>query len=262
MSAAPGVPYVLLGNGAVARAFLEEGAGSAGPPLRVVLNAPGKQRDAAGMRAAAAGAGVPVDEWSPEARERLLSLARERGDAWLLSVYFGHLLDAELLDAFGGRAVNLHPSLLPWCQGVHTNVWPIVEGCPAGVTLHAMVPRVDAGPVLAQRTVPVEPWDTAATLYARLEAEALCLVREAWPAGVLAAWPGTLQGQGGSRHRVADMRALDEYGLDEHPEARAFFDLLRARSFPPYPGLRVRSGGRLLEATVTLREIADDERDD
>lgn len=253
------VPYVLLGNGAVARAFLEEASASSGLPARVVLNAPGRQREAAGMRDAVAGAGVQVEEWSPETRERLLALGRGRGDAWLLSVYFGHLLDAELLDAFGGRAVNLHPSLLPWCQGVHTNVWPIVEGCPAGVTLHAMVPRVDAGPVLAQREVAVEPWDTAATLYARLEAEALRLLREAWPAAVLDAWPGTPQAGGGSRHRIADMRALDEYRLDDHPEARAFFDLLRARSFPPFPGLRVRSGGRTVEATVTLREIVDEQ---
>lgn len=250
-------PFVLLGNGRVAREFLEGLTDDEAWPSAVILNAPDKQREATEIVAACARRAVPVDAWSPDIRCRLLERLRRSEGLWLLSVYFGHVLDAELLDAAGGRAVNLHPSLLPWCRGVHTNVWPLVEGCPAGVTLHVMVPRLDAGPVLTQAEVAVEPWDTAATLHRRLEDRALELLRRDWPAGALAAWPGAPQGSGGSYHNIDDLQSLDEYRLDEHPDARAFFDVLRARSFPPYSGLKIRLGGCLVEAVVSLRELAD-----
>jgi methionyl-tRNA formyltransferase len=250
-------PYVLLGNGRVALRFLHAVAERGDLPTRVVLNEVAKQRDARELRDACARAGVTVDAWSPEVRSRLLRSGGSATRPWLLSVYFGHILDSELLAAFAGRAVNLHAALLPWCRGAHTNVWPIVDRSPAGVTLHAMTSKVDAGAILAQAEVVVNPWDTAATLYARLEDAGVELLMKAWPGEILARWPGTPQGQGGSYHALKDFASLDRYDLDEHPEARRFFDLLRARSFPPHGGLVVTVEGKAVEARIELKEATD-----
>lgn len=248
------MPYVLLGNGAVARHFLERRRAPKAPAL-VVLNEPARQRDADAIRAAASAAGAPVIEWSDAGRAELLKRLRADQSLWLLSVYFGHVVDEEVLEAAGGRAVNLHASLLPWNRGVHTNVWPIVERTPAGVSLHAMSARVDGGAVLAQSEVRIEPWDTGASLYAKLEDAAFSLLDAGWPDGVRKAWPGVPQAAGGSEHRLRDFLTLDTYDLDGHPEARAFFDLLRARSFPPHAGLRVRLNGVDVDATILLRKL-------
>ena len=47
--------------------------------------------------------------------------------------------------------------------------------------------------VVAQQVVAVHPWDTAETLYARLETAAIGLLTSAWPDAVLARWPGVVQ---------------------------------------------------------------------
>lgn len=222
-------------------------------PLQVIMNERGRQRYGNEIRQAAESAGISVAEWSPQTAAELRDRLGGWRDAWLVSVYFGHIVGKELLEAVEGRAVNLHPSLLPWCRGAHTNVYPIIERSPAGVTLHVMTPLVDRGPILVQREVQVLSSDTAGSLYTRLEDEGLRLLLEYWPTGVLGAWPGRAQSKGGSEHRVSDLEALSEYDLDSHPEARTFFDLLRARTFPPYRGLRVTIDGRVVEAQVTLR---------
>ena len=207
------------------------------------------------MRVLAEAHGVPVLAWGSEGVGQLMKWTTTGSGLWLLSVYFGHLLAAEVLEAVQGRAVNLHAALLPWCRGVHTNIWPILDRCPAGVTLHVMVPQADAGAILLQRAVPVHPWDTGATLYARLSEAAYDLLASSWPEEALARWPGTPQSDGGSVHRLADFRALEEYMLPDTGDTRAFFDLLRARSFPGYPGLRIRIGEAAVEAVVELREV-------
>lgn len=61
--------------------------------------------------------------------------------------------------------LNVHPSALPRYRGPEPVYWTIADGAgEAGITLHRAVPRFDAGPVLAQRLVPVRPDDTAGTL--------------------------------------------------------------------------------------------------
>jgi methionyl-tRNA formyltransferase len=65
--------------------------------------------------------------------------------------------------------MNVHPSALPARRGPEPVYWTIAEGDPvAGITLHRAVPKVDAGPILAQRTLEVAADDTSGTLARRL----------------------------------------------------------------------------------------------
>lgn len=86
----------------------------------------------------------------------------------------GYLLMLEILPEWRGRILNIHPSLLPLFGGkgmyggnVHAAVLKSgmrVSGC----TVHIVTEEYDAGPIVAQRCVPVEPGDTAASLGARV----------------------------------------------------------------------------------------------
>ena len=70
--------------------------------------------------------------------------------------------------------LNIHPSLLPRHRGPEPIYWTIMQGDrEAGISVHFTVPRIDAGPILAQRRVPVGGEDTAGTLCKRLVAEGL-----------------------------------------------------------------------------------------
>lgn len=67
-------------------------------------------------------------------------------------LYGSSIIRDPLLAAYGGRMINLHLGLSPYYRGSATNFWPLVNREPecVGATLHLAVPRVDAGPILAQ----------------------------------------------------------------------------------------------------------------
>src|ERR1700694_1803519 len=82
---------------------------------------------------------------------------------------FDQILTAETLAVPTRGWLNIHPSLLPRHRGPEPIYWTIVNGdAEAGITIHQTVPRIDAGPILAQRRVAVSKDDNAGTLSQRL----------------------------------------------------------------------------------------------
>jgi phosphoribosylglycinamide formyltransferase-1 len=84
---------------------------------------------------------------------------------------FMRVLKTDFLNAFAGRIVNIHPSLLPsfpglaaWKQALEYGVK--VTGC----TVHYVDSGVDSGPIIGQTTVPVLDDDTPETLHKRIHA--------------------------------------------------------------------------------------------
>ena len=171
-----------------------------------------------------------------------------------VSVYFGYILKREFLALFPRGCMNLHPALLPYNRGAYPNVWSIVDGTPAGVTLHYIDEGVDTGDIIAQRKVVVEPVDTGATLYRKLEEASVQLFVETWPwikAGTAERTPQPREA--GTTHRVEDVRQIDQVDLDRQYTARELIDILRARTFPPYPGAYFVRNGRKVYINVDLR---------
>lgn len=71
-----------------------------------------------------------------------------------------------------GRMLNIHPSLLPKYQGLHTHQRALDAGDSVhGVTVHFVTEELDGGPKVIQAEVPVLPNDTAETLAARVLVE-------------------------------------------------------------------------------------------
>ena len=84
---------------------------------------------------------------------------------------FGTILGKGMFDAFPGHILNTHPALLPSFPGWHGVEDALAYGVKVtGCTVHIATEEVDAGPILAQEAVTVEPDDTAATLHERIKA--------------------------------------------------------------------------------------------
>ncbi len=83
------------------------------------------------------------------------------------------MVTPRLLDAFPNKVVNLHPALLPSFPGAHGIADAFEYGVKVtGITVHFANAQMDAGPIIAQRTVDVFENDTLGTLEARIhEAE-------------------------------------------------------------------------------------------
>ena len=103
----------------------------------------------------------------------LKALAEEDTDLVVLAGYM-KVLEPPVIDAYRGRIINIHPSLIPkYCgkgfygKRVHQAVLDGGETV-SGATVHFVDEGVDTGEIILQREVPVEPGDTAETLAARV----------------------------------------------------------------------------------------------
>jgi phosphoribosylglycinamide formyltransferase-1 len=84
---------------------------------------------------------------------------------------FMRVLKGEFLRAFEGRIINIHPSLLPAFPGLQAWKQAFDYGVKVtGCTVHFADAGVDAGPIIAQQTVPVLESDTPESLHERIHA--------------------------------------------------------------------------------------------
>ena len=121
---------------------------------------------------------------------------RPRGDVFLASlrhwqpeigvvVAYGHILRPDVLSLPSRGMINVHASLLPRFRGAAPINWAIREGdVETGISIMAMEPGMDTGPILRQSALPIGPEETAGTLTGKLAGlgadtlvEALALLR-------------------------------------------------------------------------------------
>lgn len=82
---------------------------------------------------------------------------------------FMRKLTAGFTDAWAGRMINIHPSLLPKYKGLHTHARALEAGdAQHGCTVHEVTAALDDGPILGQARLNVTPDDTPGTLAARV----------------------------------------------------------------------------------------------
>ncbi|MFP3041525.1 phosphoribosylglycinamide formyltransferase [Treponema primitia] len=136
-------------------------------------------------RAKAAGIPGLVEKAGSGLSDRILHDAREMDAGFIILAGFLSILEGEIISAYGGRIVNLHPSLLPKFGGagmygerVHRAVLDAGEK-ESGCTVHLVDAGTDTGPILLQRKVPVLPTDTADSLAERIHTEEHIAIVEA-----------------------------------------------------------------------------------
>ena len=121
-------------------------------------------------------AGVPSElvEWNGDRLDfthRVVDALERHGVDLVAMAGFMRILDKPIFDAFPGRVLNTHPSLLPSFRGAHAVADALEAGVKiTGCTIHVAVPEVDAGPILSQEAVPVLDDDTVDALHERIKA--------------------------------------------------------------------------------------------
>ena len=124
--------------------------------------------------AEAAGVSSELVEWNGDRLDfthRVVDALERHGVDLVAMAGFMRILDKPIFDAFPGRVLNTHPSLLPSFRGAHAAADALEAGVKVtGCTIHVAVPEVDAGPILAQEAVPVLDDDTVDALHERIKA--------------------------------------------------------------------------------------------
>ena len=104
-----------------------------------------------------------------EHENEIIAALRERGVDLVCLAGYMRLLSPCFVEAFRGRILNIHPSLLPAFPGLDAQRQALEHGAKvSGCTVHFVDETLDGGPIIAQRTVPVMEADTVETLSARI----------------------------------------------------------------------------------------------
>ncbi|MCX6556379.1 MAG: phosphoribosylglycinamide formyltransferase [Candidatus Aminicenantes bacterium] len=140
--------------------------------IRLVIS---DQQNAPGLRKAAA-SGIPNyclarENFSDrEAHERAIcALLEQEGIELVCLAGYMRLVGPVLLDKFSGRIMNIHPSLLPACPGLHAQRQALRLGLRvSGCTVHFVDAGLDSGPIIVQQAVRVREDDSEETLSRRI----------------------------------------------------------------------------------------------
>lgn len=82
---------------------------------------------------------------------------------------FMRILDDSFVNAFEGKIINIHPSLLPLFKGLHPQKQAIQAGVKiSGATVHFVTNELDSGPIIIQGAVSVHENDTPESLADRI----------------------------------------------------------------------------------------------
>jgi phosphoribosylglycinamide formyltransferase-1 len=117
----------------------------------------------------------------PGAEADIVRRCREANADLVFLAGFMRILEGDLLGAFAGRVMNIHPSLLPSFKGLAAQRHAFEYGVRvAGCTVHFVDASVDGGPIIVQHAVPVHDSDDVESLRARiLDEEHRAVVRAA-----------------------------------------------------------------------------------
>jgi phosphoribosylglycinamide formyltransferase-1 len=170
----PRVAILISGRGSNMAALIKAAKAEDFPAeIAVVIS---NRADADGLAVAVA-QGVPTVtiESKPFGKDRAAFEARLQsalGDHRVELICLGgfmRLFTAEFVQAWHGRMLNIHPSLLPSFPGLDPHAQALAAGVKvSGATVHFVTPETDAGPIVMQGVVAVRDDDTPQTLSARI----------------------------------------------------------------------------------------------
>lgn len=133
----------------------------------------------------------------PSFDRAVLDALRERDVGFVVLAGFMRIVGPELVRAYAGRMLNLHPALLPSFPGAHGIRDALEWGVKVtGVTVHLVDEEVDHGPIVAQEAVPVLPEDDEETLATRIHE----VEHRIYPEAVRALIEGRLETRGRTVH--------------------------------------------------------------
>ena len=189
----------------------------------------------------------------PSLRDRtFLDRLRDLSPDILVAVAFGRLIPPDVLGIAPHGGINLHPSLLPRYRGAAPIPRAIAAGeTETGVTVLYLSAELDAGDIIFQRAVPIDPEDTARTLEARLAREGAALLGETLR--LLEAGKAPRLPQDPAQVTLAPKLSRTEALIRWSEPATRIVNLIRA--FDPWPvAYTLRDGEELRLWRATARE--------
>ena len=153
---------------------------------------------------------------------------------YIFSFYYRHLISTAILDTARIAALNMHGSLLPKYRGRAPVNWAILHGeAETGASLHIMEAKPDAGDIVGQVAVAIDPDEDATTVFAKVSNAAVQVMQTVLPAlleGHVPRTPNEL-----AKGSYFGGRKPEDGRIQWSQDALQVHNLIRAVA-PPYPG--------------------------
>lgn len=189
--------------------------------------------------------------FQPEDKERLTYVVNQLKPDLLVLASYGKILPQEALSLPVFGCINVHPSLLPKYRGATPIQTAILNGDKiTGVTIMEMVPDVDAGGIIAQEQLPIEPEDTTPILKNKLANKGSSLLVKTIPSFL--SGQAKLTGQK-SAEATKTTKLTKEMAEIDWGKSAAEIDR-QIRALNPWPGAYTMLGEKrlkFLESTVS-----------
>lgn len=168
----------------------------------------------------------------------------------VISVHCKQMFPAQLVKSV--RCVNVHPGFNPFNRGWYPQVFSIINGLKAGVTIHEMDEQLDHGPIIVQKEYTIEPWDTSGSAYEKIMALERELVLEHFVSIRDRKYTAKAAGEG-NLNLKRDFDNLRRINLEEHGPFGEFLNRLRALTHEPFNNAYfVDESGRKVFVRVVL----------
>jgi len=157
-----------------------------------------------------------------------------------VSLFYDHIFRKKDMEIFPKGIINLHSGYLPYNRGAHPNIWSIIDNTPAGVTLHYVDEGIDTGDIIARKKVDRSLWETAGSLYNKLQDASIDLFRDTWPMikeGIAERIP---QSGPGTYHTTRDIERIKKLDIRGHED---FFRKIMGLSHENYNNLYMEANG-------------------
>jgi methionyl-tRNA formyltransferase len=178
--------------------------------------------------------GIPYVQ--PEASDLLEFLPQFKKIApdYIFSFYYRYMITSDILATAGIAALNMHGSLLPKYRGRAPVNWAILHGeTETGASLHIMEAKPDAGDIVGQVAVPIDPDEDATAVFAKVSNAAVEVMQAALPELLQGRVPRTPNVLANGSYFGG--RKPEDGRIDWNQSAKQVHDLIRAVA-PPYPG--------------------------
>lgn len=171
---------------------------------------------------------------------------------YLFSFYYRHMIPAQILACAKIAALNMHGSLLPKFRGRAPVNWAILHGeTQTGATLHIMEAKPDAGDIVGQVAVSIEPDETATDVFGKVSQAAVKVIDQVLPSllqGKVPRRPNELQ-----KGSYFGGRKPSDGQIHWNQSALQVHNLVRAVA-PPYPGaFTEHQGKKMIVAQTSLK---------
>lgn len=175
---------------------------------------------------------------STESEENIKSLR----PAIIVVIYFHQILKPNIIDLPLLGCINLHLALSQVHRGCYPTTWSLIRGDEyTGATLHYIVPKIDAGPIIGQKKLKISDEWTGKDLYYKLSDVGVELFKASFPK--LDKIKAHAKDLSNSLYYKKEFPSL-EIKLDKKT-----YDRIRALIFDPFPKPYIKIGKRKFEIT-------------